>query len=262
MGAGPCIVSGHTSGLPDANGVVGKGLSSGHDVRWDDYASLSRRGGARAGRASGTSVGRPRCRKMRSVTADSSRSPIKRSRPPQREHARTSKPKARRIRSAHREPGRGPDGSAVSAGVSVALVSTVTAGVWRRTTSARHAARGARTPWYSVFRHQTGQPPVPGRLEGPATEHTAEVLTVPRLVIVAEDGRRASSSRRGASRGQSPSPVTGTVSVFELTQDPAAVAGAIHLGSLSGNQLRTATSGTGPAVCRFTTNRWPSRVGR
>ena len=40
----------------------------------DDYASRSRSGGSRAGRASGTSVGRLRCRKMRCVTADSSMS--------------------------------------------------------------------------------------------------------------------------------------------------------------------------------------------
>ena len=38
-------------------------------------------GGARAGRSAGISVGRPRCRRIRSITAASSMSAIKRSRP-------------------------------------------------------------------------------------------------------------------------------------------------------------------------------------
>jgi len=41
---------------------------------------------------------------MRSVTADASMSATSRIRPPHRGHASTSTPKARRIRSAHREP--------------------------------------------------------------------------------------------------------------------------------------------------------------
>ena len=52
-GLGRASCRGHTSGFPEANGVVGQGLT-GQDVRWDDYASLSRSGGARAGRAAGT----------------------------------------------------------------------------------------------------------------------------------------------------------------------------------------------------------------
>ena len=75
--------------LPGSNGVVRQGLVVGRLSLADDYAWESPRGGARADRASGTSVGRPRCRKMRRVTTDSSRSAIRRSRPPQRGHANT-----------------------------------------------------------------------------------------------------------------------------------------------------------------------------
>ena len=81
---------------PAANGVVGQGIT-GPDVRWDDYASLSRRGGARAGRAAGTSVRRPRCRRMRSVTADSSRSATSRNRSPPRGRVNTPERSARQV---------------------------------------------------------------------------------------------------------------------------------------------------------------------
>lgn len=73
---------------------------------------------------------------MRCVTADASMSAISRSRPPQRGHAGTSKPNARRIRSAQpKPPSRWEGDSVVRTGVSVALVSAVAAAVCRCTTS-------------------------------------------------------------------------------------------------------------------------------
>jgi len=55
----------------------------------------SGRGGARTGRGSGISVGRPRCRSIRWITAARSMSAISRNRPPQRGHANTSYPNVR-----------------------------------------------------------------------------------------------------------------------------------------------------------------------
>jgi hypothetical protein len=53
------------------------------------------------GCGSGASVGRPRCRTIRGTTDACSMSPTRRSRPPQRADARTSRPHVRRINSAH-----------------------------------------------------------------------------------------------------------------------------------------------------------------
>jgi len=142
--ARPCRVSKADLRLPHPQSNVASLWRHG---QLSDYAARSPSGGARAGRASGTSGGRPRCRRMRRVTADSSRSAISRSRPPQRGHASTSKPKARRIRSAHREPDPCSVGACARAGVSRASAFPEATGVSRRTMSARHAARGASTPW-------------------------------------------------------------------------------------------------------------------
>ena len=58
-------------------------------------------GGDRAGRAAGTSVGTPRCPRIRRMTRESSMSAINCSSSPQRGHARTSTPNVRCISSAH-----------------------------------------------------------------------------------------------------------------------------------------------------------------
>jgi hypothetical protein len=61
-------------------------------------------GGARAGRGEGTSVGRPRCRRIRPMTAASSMSATRRTRPPHRGHPSTSNPKVRAISDAQHCP--------------------------------------------------------------------------------------------------------------------------------------------------------------
>jgi hypothetical protein len=74
------------------------------------------------------SVGSRRWRRMRSITAACSMSAMRRRRPPQRGHARTSRPKLRRMRSAQRGAGgrggrtRRPGGGTGASG-SVALAS-------------------------------------------------------------------------------------------------------------------------------------------
>jgi len=110
-------------------------------------------GGARAGRGAGISVGTPRCRRIRPITAASSMSAIKRRRPPQRGHASTSNPKVRSISHAQHWPRawrRAVSAGSASRPCSVAdfftPVSRPSPDVWRRTTSARQAARGPRTP--------------------------------------------------------------------------------------------------------------------
>lgn len=64
-------------------------VSSSHSAR---YGTPRGRGGARAGRGAGISVGTPRCRTIRSITVVSSMSTVKRRRPPHRGHASTSNP--------------------------------------------------------------------------------------------------------------------------------------------------------------------------
>ena len=105
-------------------------------------------GGGRAGRASGMSVGSPRGRRMRSITAGSSITAMSCRRPPHRGHSRTSNPKLRRMNSAQRPfaAGGGSPAPAASLESSGGEFSWEPTGSPNRTTSARHAARGASTP--------------------------------------------------------------------------------------------------------------------
>lgn len=121
--------------------------------------SPTARGGARAGDGAGIVVGRPRYRRTRSITAACSISAIKRRRPPQRGQATTSTPKVRRISAAQHWPrarrraaSAGSSGLTRSPGLPAATASPTPRGadVPPRTISARHAARGPRTPWYST----------------------------------------------------------------------------------------------------------------
>ena len=104
--------------------------------------------GGRAGRASGMSVGSPRWRRMRSITAGSSITAMSCRRPPHRGHSRTSNPRLRRMNSAQRPfaAGGGSPTSAASLESSEGEFSWEPTGSPNRTTSARHAARGASTP--------------------------------------------------------------------------------------------------------------------
>ena len=107
-------------------------------------------GGARPGRGVGTSVGRRRWRRMRSITEASSISAINRRRPPHLGHASVSMPKLRRIKSAQSRAS-GRDGSSPCMGGGPAsgagaLASPGSAVFPKPTTSGRHAARGPRMP--------------------------------------------------------------------------------------------------------------------
>jgi hypothetical protein len=73
---------------------------SGTSRNWSSVASNGRVGD-RAGLGSGTSVGRPRCRRICWTTDAWSINATRRSRPPQRVQTRTSRPNVRRISSAH-----------------------------------------------------------------------------------------------------------------------------------------------------------------
>jgi hypothetical protein len=83
-------------------------IAQGADSYWSACASpaVASSGGARVGRATGRSVGRSRCRRIRPMTATSSMSATRRRRPPQRGHASTSKPNVR-LRRAVRRGGAG-----------------------------------------------------------------------------------------------------------------------------------------------------------
>ena len=121
---------------------VGRCVRSGATAAHQD-SSPFKGGGARAGRAAGTSGGSPRCRRICAVTAPASRSATRRSRPPHRGHASTSTSNARRIRSAQRRPARPRD---VAAAASDGAPEDATPDGACGTTSARHAACAARTP--------------------------------------------------------------------------------------------------------------------
>ena len=96
-------------------------------------------GGARAGRAAGTSVGNPRCRRIRTVTAPASIRARSRKRPPQRGHARTSMSNG----APHQVGPAPPGGTGRHPGVRLrGSIARSAAAAARATTSARHAARG------------------------------------------------------------------------------------------------------------------------
>ena len=144
----------HRGRPPALAGNGFKRSDGGYQTAADTSSASYVKGGARGGRAAGTSSGRPRCRRMRWITGACSIRAMRRSRPPHREQASTSTPtafahalrrvhrslgggwKVRRSSAAHRHP-------PVPRGRAVASFGNASC---RGTTADRHAARGASTP--------------------------------------------------------------------------------------------------------------------
>ena len=101
-------------------------------------------GDARAGARRGAELGRPRCSSMARTMCGASMVANRRILPPQRSHASTSMPKARRMRSAQFIRRRAQrDRGAVSSSLASARA---VAGLRNATARARHLALGAKTP--------------------------------------------------------------------------------------------------------------------